>query len=167
VKRALLTLCAVASVILVAACAGDDDDASAPAATLGTAATTTTTALTVEEEVEAAYLRSWEVYADAVLTFDISRLEESYADTALETVRNEVAELRAANTPVRAAVEHDIEITTSDDGAVVLDRYVNHSVLLDPDTLEPSEPDPDNVLLFSYALKEVNGTWKVVGIDRL
>lgn len=165
-KRGLLTLCALLTVASVTACSDDDSAESPPSATVGTAPTTSTT-LSVEQEVEAAYLRSWDVYTEAVLTFDTSELEEVFAKTALQTVRDEVAGLRAAGTPVRAKVDHQIDIDVIEAGAIVLDNYVNHSVLLDPETKKPSEPDPNKRLLFSYHLEEVDGSWKVVGIDRL
>ena len=165
-KRALLALCAVLALASVTACGGDDAAESSPSATVGTVSTTSTT-LSVEQEVEAAYLRSWDVYADAVLTFDTSKLSDAFAKTALQTVRDEVADLKAAGTPVRADVDHQINVDVIEAGAIVLDNYMNHSVLLDPVTMEPSEPDPNERVLFSYHLEEVGGRWKVVGIDKL
>ena len=82
--------------VAVASCSGGDDDAASTTTTLAPSTTTTTTAperpasttttafdpATVEGEVEAAYLRSWDVYADAVydLELDEQALAEVYAD---------------------------------------------------------------------------------------
>ena len=81
--------------VAVASCSGGDDPEAAsttiaePTSTTTTAperqASTTTTAFdpaTVEGEVEAAYLRSWDVYADAVydLELDEAALAEVYAE---------------------------------------------------------------------------------------
>src|SRR5690606_11752376 len=95
---------------LLAACSEDEPSASTTTttveATTTLAPTTTTTAperpasttttafdpATVEGEVEAAYLRSWDVYADAVynLELDEEALAEVFADEHLELVRREI-----------------------------------------------------------------------------
>ena len=116
-RRALLRAALVLVVALAGAgCSGDDDaDASdSPAATVGTAPTTSTT-LSVEAEVEAAYLRSWDVYTEAVRTFDTSKLADVYVGDALTSRLAEINRLREANTPVRMDVDHDITITIADD----------------------------------------------------
>jgi hypothetical protein len=158
VKRALLTLYAFASIALVAGCGGDDDDA-APPATVGTVTTSTT--LSVEQEVEAAYLRSWDVYTEAMRTFDTSQLKEVYIGEALALRLDEVGDLEAANTPARMSVEHDYEITVDGETAVVVDAYVNHSVLVDPMTGEPTEADPNNRLTTRYEFRKVGDTWRI------
>ena len=166
-KRALLALCAVLAIASVAACGGDDAAESSPSATVGTVSTTSTT-LSVEAEVEAAYLRSWDVFAKAALELDPAGLDALYAGPALQVVVDEVNELKAAGTPVRYEVEHDYEIEVAPDRdlAEVRDSYVNHSVLLDPETGEPSEPDPNKVLHEVYLMQLVEGQWKVVDISR-
>ena len=42
--------------------------------------------LSVEAEVEAAYLRSWDVYSEAMRTFDTSHLDEVYVDDSWSRV---------------------------------------------------------------------------------
>jgi hypothetical protein len=170
-RRATLALAAFATVAFVAACA--DDEPSSPSATLASGSdssaeesTTTTRELTVEEEVEAAYLRSWDVYSEAVAALDDSGLEESFAGPALETVRADVASLREDNTPARMDVEHDFTIEISEEVARVVDNYVNHSVLLDGSTGEPIEADPNETLRYEYLLQQIEGTWQVVEIVR-
>ena len=159
---------AAALVVLVlaaaAACAGDDDDsADPPSATVGTAApSTTSTTLSVEEEVEAAYLRSWEVYARAVRTFDTSELSDVYVGEALDSRLAEVERLRVANTPARMDVDHEITITIADDAtAIVHDDYFNRSVLLDGATGEPIEDVPNETVRREYLMRRVDQQWKV------
>src|SRR4051812_15144688 len=94
-------LLALAFAGALAACGGGGD--STPSATLATTPTTarTTTTVSVESEVEAAYLKSWDVYAAAMRTFDTSHLKDVYVDAALKLRLDEVGELKAANTPGR------------------------------------------------------------------
>ena len=162
-KRALLALCAVLAVASVTAC-GDDDAESAPAATVATVSTTNTT-LSVEQEVEAAYLRSWDVYAHAMRTFDTSKLADVYVGDALELRLDEVKDMASANTPGRMDVEHDYEISVAPDGqtAVVLDDYLNHSVSLDASG-KPTEEDPNEIVKREYRMRLVEGTWKVADV---
>ena len=93
--------------VAVASCSGGDDDAASTTTTLAPSTTTTTTApereasttttafdpATVEGEVEAAYLRSWDVYADAVydLELDEQALAEVYADEHLQAKLDEIS----------------------------------------------------------------------------
>ena len=101
-------------VVVIASCGGSDD-AKGPTATVGSntttkSTTTTAKAMTPEEEVEAAYLKSWDVYAKAVRTFDTGELGSIYSGTALNTVMNEVARLERDATPVKVAVDHNYDI---------------------------------------------------------
>ena len=161
-------LCAVASVALASGCGGGGEKG--PAATVATAPTTerttTSTTLSPEAEVEAAYLKSWDVYTEAVLTFDTSKLAETFAGPALELVRADVQKLHADNTPARMRVEHSYEIEVADEIARIVDKYLNHSVLVDADSGEPTEADPNKRVNYEYTLQETEGTWKVVDIVR-
>ena len=163
-------LCGLALVV-IAGCGGSNDPGVpsatiAPADTPDKTTTSTTEAMTPEEEVEAAYLRSWDVYADSLRTFDDSEYPDVYAEEALASRRAELAKLKAANTPVRIDVEHNYSLQIVDDGrqAVVLDAYRNHSVLLDAETGEPTEPDPDKLVRRQYPMKRIGGAWKIVAI---
>jgi hypothetical protein len=164
------TLAVVVLALAFTGCGGDDGT-DTPSASLTTPPTsertTTTTALTPEEEVEQAYLRSWEVYAEAVRDLDTSGLEESYAGEQLERTRAEVEQLRADGHAVEVSVEHDYRIQIVDpDLAVVQDRYRNHSILIDAASGEPLEEDPDDLYFETYTLRESGGRWKVVDIVR-
>lgn len=113
-------------------------------------------------QVEQAYLRYWDVYADANLKLDTSRLEEVLTDDALRDVREQIEGQKAKNQPVRIRVEHDYHILLVDEmTATVEDTYVNHSQRLDPKTGQPVDPDPNQRVRRTYTLKKVNGTWKV------
>jgi hypothetical protein len=156
-------LLALAFAGALAACGGGGG--STPSATLATTPTTarTTTTQSVEAQVEAAYLKSWDVYADAVRTFDTSKLATVYTDKALTLRLDEVARLRADDTPARTVVTHRItKIDLLKPGeAVVHDDYENHSVLLDGKTGAPIEKDPNAVVSRQYAMRNVEGVWKV------
>lgn len=170
--RAMFRRLLAAAVVLgaLAGCSGSDGD-EGPSATIEAAdpdptTTSTTEAPAPEEEVEAAYLKSWEVYAASLESFDGSRYAEVYAEDALRTRLEELARLKAANTPVRIDVKHDYTLQVIDEGrqAVVLDYYENHSVLLDGETGEPIEPDPNKVVGRQYAMKRIDGAWKIVTV---
>ena len=163
-KRGASRLCALLLAASAVACGGDSAESS-PSATLEDPTTTTT--LSVEAEVEAAYLRSWDVYADAVLTFDTSKLATAYSGPALEVVSADVEELRQANTPARMDVDHDYEIEVDVESGLarVIDRYKNHSVLLDGETKATIEPDPDELIEEEYLMQNTGGAWKVIDIS--
>ena len=163
-----VTLC-FALAMGLAACR-DDPDESAPtteetssSSTTSTAperpASTTTTAFdpaSVEGEVEAAYLRSWDVYADAVydLVLDEEALEEVYAEASLEDRRrSEIEAPSRRRVELRwCAVDHDYDIERhlAPTTALVVDAYVNHQVLIDPDTKEPVEADPQQHARYAF-----------------
>jgi hypothetical protein len=105
------------------------------------------------------------VYKHALRTFDESQLETVLAARALAATRAEVARLRDANTPVSMVVDHSYDIVISMGEAKVTDHYVNHAVLLDPETGEPREPDPKERLTYTFTMEEVSGTWRVTVIE--
>lgn len=181
-----MPLLAVAA--LVAGC-GDDDGAEPSTTTSTTESTTTssttttsvperepsttTTAFdpaTVEGEVEAAYLHSWDVYAHAVyhLELDEAALAEVYAGDYLELIRSEIAGRIREQRAAWVKVEHDYAIELSDaETAVVVDRYINHQVLIDPSTKRPVEDDPNEIVVDVIELARIDGNWKVVRIEEL
>lgn len=137
-------------------------------------ASTTTTAFdpaSVEGQVEAAYLRSWDVYAEAVyhLQLDEEAFAQVYAGEALELRRNEVSRRIVDRQPSRVRVEHDYSIVRGADPstASVIDNFVNHQVRLDPETMEPTEADPNELLLVNFKLTLVGGIWKVTFIQKV
>lgn len=136
-------------------------------------ASTTTTAYdpaAVEGQVEAAYLRSWDVYADAVynLQLDEQALAEVYADPLLGVIRDEVSRRVADRRAAHVRVDHQYEIQITGPGtAAVVDSYVNHQVLIDPETREPIEADPNRTIVDAFTLRFVDGGWLVFDQRRL
>jgi hypothetical protein len=161
-------LLALAFAGALAACGGGGG--STPSATLATTPTTarTTTTQSVEAEVEAAYLRSWDVYADAVRTFDTSKLATSYSGRALELVRSEVARLQAANTPVMVKVDHAIKVEVgSGNGAIVTDTYINRNYRIDGVTKQPIDAvDDPGTYVERYVMAKAGDSWLVASIER-
>ncbi len=181
-----LTLIIVLS-LMTASCRDDDpstasttttDEVSTTSSTTTTTVperptSTTTTAFdpaSIEGQVEAAYLKSWDVYADAVynLELDEQALSEVYAEEHLAT---KVAEIERRIDQGEAAyvdVEHDYTIQLTDDStAIVIDRYQNHQVLIDPVTKDPVEPDPDELVSDVITLKLASSKWRVTLIEEI
>lgn len=160
-------LVATLAVVLLAGC--DDGTANTPTTTVGSAAPSTTaappTTLNAKAELLAAYDHSWEVYADALGRLDPGRLPSAFAGRALRAAQQEVATQKANHQPVRISVVHRTRVlrVTADEG-LVEDNYRNHSVVLDPKTGVPTEPDPNEVVYQRQSLKRINGIWKVVEI---
>lgn len=116
-------------------------------------------------QVEQAYLRAWDVWADSLLRLDPSRLPEVLTGEALDLVTAQVEEQREKNEPVRIRVEHDYQVVLINAStASVDDRYINHSVRLDPETLEPVEDDPNERVHRTFTMRLVDGTWKIAEI---
>ena len=160
----------LATVLLVAGCGDDAESTPAPtssrAAPSATAAPSTTpTSLSAKAELLAAYMNSWEVYADALRRLDPSRLPTAFDGAALRAVRSEVAAQKAQGQPVMIDVEHDpkVLLLTATSG-VVADEGVNHSVVLDPTTGKPAEPDPNEPFRERRSFKFVDRGWKVVEV---
>lgn len=164
------------------ACAGDDADTdTAPTTTERSTTstspprpTTTTSTIyapgTVEAEVEAAYLRSWEVYSEAVYTLvlDEEALASVVGDPLLAHQREEIGERIASGRAALVRVEHNYEIELlRSDAALVTDTYVNHQVLIDPTGKGPIEPDPNEVMTDVFALSKMGGRWLVTDHRRV
>jgi hypothetical protein len=177
--------CAVLA-LAAAACSGDDGDAGATTTTEAAATTTapttttvperppstTTTAFaptTVEGEVEAAYLRSWDVYAEAVynLELDEAALSSVYADEALQTQRDEIEQRIRDREPSLVRVDHKYQVVLSGASAAnVIDEFTNHQVLVDPDTRQAIEPDPNETQVINFSLRLINGSWRITHLER-
>ena len=133
-------------------------------ATTGTTPTTSPsgTPSDVRAQVEQVYLHAWDVWADALLRLDPSRLPEAFTGRALQLVTAQVKQQIQKDQPVRIRAEHNYMITIMDAmTASVDDRYINHNVRLDLNTLEPIEKEPNRPEHRSFTMKLVNGTWKI------
>jgi hypothetical protein len=179
----------VVGAALLAACSSDDPDAAPSTTTTAepastTTSTTSTTAperptsttttafdpASVEGQVEAAYLRSWDVYAEAVynLELDEEALASTFDEDHLITKRTEIEKRIAEGRAAFVSVEHDYSIQLSDPTtAFVIDQYVNHQVLIDPVTRRPIEEDPNETLVDAVTLKLRDGSWRVTRKERL
>src|SRR5207302_1535822 len=110
--------------------------------------TTTTKPQTVEQQVEAAYLKSWKVYAKAVRQLDPSGLEASYAGDQLDVTRREIERRIREGRANKVDVVHDAHVQVVDaETVLVRDRYLNHSIALDAKTGKPLESDPNETIL--------------------
>ncbi len=166
------------------ACGGSAPDATSTTAVHRTTTTTVTTASlrpasttttayapsAIEGQVEAAYLKSWDVYADAVynLKLDEAALAEVYADAHLQTKRDEINGRIAERRASWVRIEHKYTIQIVDaTTAIVIDQLINHQVLIDPITKVPAEPDPNEKLTHATTLKLVDRSWRVTRKERL
>jgi len=88
-----------------------------------------------------------------------------FAGNALKLAQQEVAEHKTNGQPSMVRVTHRARVllVTATDG-VVQDHYTNHSVLVDPFTGKPTEPDPNEVVYQRQSLRRTNGVWKVVEV---
>jgi hypothetical protein len=162
VGAALLALLAAGLVVGFLVLRGNNDSPMPSASATGTPTPTSTD---VRAQVEQAYLHAWDVWAEALLELDPSRLPEVLTGRALQAVQQRLEEQREKNQPVRLRAEHNYRILIIDQTtASVDDRYVNHSVRLDPDTLEPIAEDPNQRLRTSFTMRLVDGTWKIAEI---
>ena len=176
----------VVATALLTACSDDGADGATTTTERSTTAESTTTTVTaperpasttttaydpaaVEGQVEATYLRSWDVYADAVydLELDEQALTEVYAEEALTTVTAEIERRISEKAPSLVWVEHDYELTVAGPEATVLDHFVNHQVRVDPSTREPIEEDPNERTLINFQLRLTDGHWRVISIERI
>jgi hypothetical protein len=140
---------------------GNDERSSGSTRTTPPGSATETPADT-QAQVEQAYLDAWDVWTDALLNLDASRLSEAFTGRALELITAQVEEQRRSDEPIQIRAEHNYTIAILDaETASVDDRYINHNVRLDPETLEPIEEDPNRREHRSFTLKLVDGTWKI------
>lgn len=118
----------------------------------------------LEREVQAAYLRYWDVLTEANLSLDTSRLPEVTAGRELAQAQQQVEELKGKGKAAKVDVEHRIALAkVTPDEAVVADEYLNKSVYVDPVTkAEFKTTAPPTVEKLSFTLRKIDGQWKVV-----
>lgn len=125
----------------------------------------TPTPTSLESQVEKAYLAYWDARTESLLKLDPAPLERVTTGEALQTSRQLLEDQRNENQPVRVRVEHNYRIVIrSETEAVIDDTLISHSVRLDPQTMEPIEPDPNETIRNTYTLRKVEGEWKVAEI---
>ncbi len=159
------------SALMVAAACGGSDDESTPAATAtltpetaNPTASQQTATPDPEAEVIAAYLRYWDLYAEAVLNLDHSVLLGVASEEELQQVQEEIETLRAQGVALRVVIEHRptvIELTETT--ATVFDEMTNNSFYVDPETHEPPEGEGSGeTLVDTFFLEKVDGQWIVI-----
>ena len=167
--RSLIAVAVTLATLLLAGCSGNAESTppstTVSAAPSTTAPSTTSATLSAKAELLAAYKRSWDVYADALRRLDPSQLPTVFAGNALKLAQQEVAEHKGNGQPSLVRVTHRprVLLVTATDG-VVQDHYTNHSVLIDPVTGKPTEPDPNEVVYQRQSLRRAKGVWKVVEV---
>lgn len=120
-------------------------------------------------DIERAYLEYWQVYSDALLTWDTSSIARVATDKEQSRIQDEVNGFKQSNTAVRVKVGHTFGIfDVKDDEAKVIDREYNQSFPVDPVTKAPSTADVDGKYVQDiFLLKKVDGTWKVAESARV
>jgi hypothetical protein len=121
-------------------------------------------------EVSAAYLRYFQVRADALLQLDPSSLDQVAEGDALVGLQREIEQDREAGRAIRIDVVHNYTVASANnDEAQVADDYRDSSVFVDPVSREPLAgevvPDsPQNApeVKVVYQLHRISGVWKVI-----
>jgi len=152
----------------LAACdGGNDQDKSdtTPTAARTSTAGTATSSPPAEDEISAAYLKYWDVYADAVFNLDETGLEEVLTGPQLQRTRYEINSLRQRARAAKIVVEHNFLIVDQDAAAgtaTIRDGYTNSSYEVDAASKEiVGDPAPGTVLTDTYFLVKEGGVWKV------
>ena len=112
----------------------------------------------------AAYLRYWELYAEAVLNLDHRALIGAASGEELQQVQEEIETLRAQGVALRVVIEHrPTVIERTDTTATVFDEMTNNSFYVDPETHEPPEGEGSGeTLVDTFFLEKVDGQWMVI-----
>jgi hypothetical protein len=122
-----------------------------------------------EEAVKEAYLHYWEVYGEALLNLDGSRLSEVMTGPRLERALQEIQQLEEQGRAVKIVVEsRPVVVEVGSDEALVLDEYENRSYLIDAETKEPlsEPPTTGETIRDRVTLTRVGDTWKVLDTVR-
>jgi hypothetical protein len=121
-----------------------------------------------EREIAQAYIRSWQVYAEAMYTHDTSKLPEVAARDFLQLCLNDVQQRKARGRATSVQVKLDFYLfDVKENTASVWDEYENSSYVIDATTKDPiGEPGQPERITDVYFLEKVGGVWKVVNMAR-
>jgi hypothetical protein len=122
-------------------------------------------------EVSEAYLRYFQVSADALLALDPSRLAEVAADGELSALAQSIETDRAQGRALKTSLQHNFVVSSvQGDEAQVADQLRDSSFFVDPETQEPlpgqfipNSPDAAPLVRIIYRLQRTDGSWKVTG----
>jgi hypothetical protein len=122
----------------------------------------------LEREVAQAYLRYWDVYAQAMETLSSAQLSEVTAGARLQEATDEVGDLRAGGTAAKIQVRHSFTVLgASASEATIRDEYIDSSYAVDPQTRQPvGTPGESDRSVVTMRLQRTGETWKVVGGKR-
>jgi hypothetical protein len=120
-------------------------------------------------EVSDAYLRYFQVSADALLKLDSSRLADVATDGELSALAQSIDDDRAQGRALKTDVQHNfVVLSVQNDEAEVADQFRDSSFFVDPVTQEvlpgqviPNSPDTAPLVRIVYRLQRIDGTWKV------
>ena len=115
------------------------------------------------EKLLDAYAHYWELYAEALLLLDGSRLPEVMTGPRLERALLEVERLRRSGRAVQIVVVGAPLVAAIAPGeATIVDHYENASYLIDPQTREAvaDRGDPETIRTIVSLVRETDG-WKV------
>lgn len=120
------------------------------------------------EQVRQAFFAYQDAFALAGKTLDPGPLASFSQGQVLDYAQSAIEHARALNQPYLVRVDHNITsiivlrgLGGPNLGAQVNDTYVDHTVRLDPKTLQPIEADPNHRGQKSYTFQEVSpGVWK-------
>lgn len=117
--------------------------------------------------VHEAYLRAWEVWAEACLMLDSTLLEAAFASPELDRARSYVRQLRASGRALRLDAAHRVTVLEIDgDTALVLDELTDRSLYIDPATrmlLPPgAQPTPTGTERLQCRLRRTETGWRVI-----
>ena len=121
--------------------------------------------LELRHEIEGAYVRYWNVRADAALTLDPSHLPEVAAGDRLEREREEIAQLQAEGRAAKVVVDLQFRVVqATETTATVYDDFKNFSYAVDRNTKTPlvEPPRAAEIHVVSFEMQKIDGVWKVV-----
>jgi hypothetical protein len=180
-RRLAIAVALAALTLAVSGCDGGGGDGGrvngqgspTPVATaMATAAPTQTPEATAtvlpEEEVEAAYLRYWDAYSQALLDLNPALVEGVAAGEELRRIQEEIDGLRSQGLALRVDVSHNFVILDmTSDSATLLDKITNNSFYVDAETKEPGEGSGSGeILKDTFYFQKIGGDWRVVRSTR-
>lgn len=143
---------------------------SSPAQTIGGVAPPATVDSSTEKAaVIQAYLHYWDVYSNALLTLDTSHLSDAMAGDELVQARQVIDNLKAQHHAAKTEVDHHYAVVSlTQDTAVIQDKYLNRSYLVDATTKQPLQtPTSGQPETISCQLALQDGTWKVLKVIKI
>ena len=117
-----------------------------------------------EREIAQAYIRSWQVYAEAMYTGDTSKLPEVAAKDFLQLAIDDVEQRKARGRATAIQVKLNFyAFDVTNQTASVYDEYLNSSYAIDAQSKEPiGAPGQTERITDVYFLEKLDGVWKVV-----